>query len=182
MNSLDVVNRLHEHRAWANLRLLDAANALDEEVLRRPLAIGQGSVWKSLMHMYSAEYVWLAALGGDQQAVVPGDVPNKLPGNQEAGGGIGTLAELRTNWATLEDRWRAYLHQLAAADLEQQVSKRASSGQIISTRRIDILLHVCTHAHYTTAQVVNMLRQLGVAKLPDVMLISLARQEQAERV
>ena len=40
-----------------------------------------------------------------------------------------------------------------------------------------MLLHVCTHAQYTTAQLVNMLRQLGVDRLPDVMLISMARQE-----
>jgi uncharacterized damage-inducible protein DinB len=45
------------------------------------------------------------------------------------------------------------------------------------SRRADVMLHVCTHAQYTTAQVVNMLRQIGVEKLPDVMLIALARQE-----
>jgi hypothetical protein len=35
------------------------------------------------------------------------------------------------------------------------------------------------HAHYTSAQVVNMLRQLGVENLPETMLISLARREMA---
>jgi uncharacterized damage-inducible protein DinB len=39
------------------------------------------------------------------------------------------------------------------------------------------LLHVCTHAHYTASQVTNMLRQVGVEKLPVTMLISLARNE-----
>ncbi len=49
----------------------------------------------------------------------------------------------------------------------------------MQTRRSDVLLHVCTHASYTTAQVVNMMRQLGVSPLPEVMLIALARQEMA---
>ena len=40
-----------------------------------------------------------------------------------------------------------------------------------------MLLHLCTHAQYTVAQAVNMLRQAGAEALPDVMLISLARQE-----
>jgi hypothetical protein len=40
-----------------------------------------------------------------------------------------------------------------------------------------VLLHVCTHALYTGAQVVNMLRESGVEKLPETMLISLARHE-----
>jgi uncharacterized damage-inducible protein DinB len=51
------------------------------------------------------------------------------------------------------------------------------SGQRFGTRRSDVLLHVCTHAHYTAAQVINMLRQVGVEKLPETMLISLARHE-----
>jgi len=38
---------------------------------------------------------------------------------------------------------------------------------------------VCTHAQYTTAQVINMLRQLGAQPLPDPMLITLARGEAA---
>lgn len=180
MHAIDVVRRLHEHRAWVNLKLLDAADRLNDEALHRPLAIGQGSVWKSVVHMYAAEFTWLAALGGDEQPVVPGDLPTKLPGNQEAGGGIGSLDELRSTWLAVEDRWRAHLKQLAADQLEQLVAKRvSSSGQRLSTRRLDILLHVCTHAHYTAAQTVNMLRQLGVTPLPDVMLITLARQEQA---
>jgi uncharacterized damage-inducible protein DinB len=51
----------------------------------------------------------------------------------------------------------------------------------LATRRSDVLLHVCTHAHYTAAQVINMLRQTGIDKLPETMLISLARKEASER-
>jgi hypothetical protein len=40
-----------------------------------------------------------------------------------------------------------------------------------------VLLHLCTHAQYTVAQAVNMLRQAGLGPLPDVMLITMARQE-----
>ncbi|HLJ97295.1 MAG TPA: hypothetical protein VKU02_29315 [Gemmataceae bacterium] len=50
-------------------------------------------------------------------------------------------------------------------------------GKRFGTHRSDVLLHVCTHAHYTAAQVVNMLRHTGMEKLPETMLISLARQE-----
>ena len=37
--------------------------------------------------------------------------------------------------------------------------------------------HVCTHAQYTVANVVNMLKQAGAEKLPKTMLIALARFE-----
>jgi len=110
---------------------------------------------------------------------VQGDLPGRIPGNQMGEGGIASLAELRQKWTQLAQRWRRYLAELKPESLEEPVAKIILTGQRLVTRRLDVLLHVCTHAHYTTAQVVNMLRQLGVEKLPETMLISLARLEAA---
>jgi uncharacterized damage-inducible protein DinB len=180
MNAVALLQRLHQHRAWVNGNLLSAAATLSEDQLRLPFQIGQGSIWKSLVHLYAAEYVWLEALLGNDDPLVPGDVPGKLPGNQQGEGGITGLDDLRQKWPTLEQRWVGYLASLMPDALDELVYKKITSSglrQRFGTRRGDVLLHVCTHAHYTTAQVVNMLRQAGAEKLPDVMLISLARQE-----
>jgi uncharacterized damage-inducible protein DinB len=178
MNAVDLLQRLHRHQAWVNGNLLDAAANLSEDQLRSPFPMGQGSVWRSLLHLYAAEYVWLEALLGDEAPLVPGDVPGKLPGNQEGRGGIAGLADLRGKWDSLERRWVRYLAGLTPGSLDDTVYKKVSStGKRFGTRRSDVLLHVCAHAHYTAAQVVNMLRQSGVEKLPETMLISLARHE-----
>lgn len=179
-DAIDLIRRLHEHRAWANENLLDAAGGLSDAQLQQHFPIGQGSIWKSLVHMYAAEWVWLAALEGDDDPLLPGDVRGKIPGNQLGEGGIASLAELRTLWRTLDDRWQKYLAAISPAALDDMVYKVTAVppvGQRLATRRYDILLHVALHAHYTAAQVVNMLRHAGVEKLPTTMLISLARQE-----
>jgi uncharacterized damage-inducible protein DinB len=181
MNAADVVRRLHQHRIWANHQLLAAAAGLSPEVLRQPYSIGQGSIWKSLLHLYAAEYVWLGALLGDEAPLTPGDIPTKLPGNQEGPGALATFEQLKADWSALDTRWQHYLADLRADALEQPVVKLATAGKLagqrFSTRRLDVLLHVCTHASYTVAQTVNMMRQAEVTPLPDVMLISLARQQ-----
>ncbi|QDU97186.1 DinB family protein [Lignipirellula cremea] len=177
-----LIRRLHQHRNWVNQHLLAAAADLDEEPLRRTFAIGQGSIWASLLHLYAAEYVWLETLQGNQSGLLPGDLPGKLPGNQQGTGGVTGMAELQRDWAALQVRWEEYLDSLTDKQLEQPVyraSSRVNSGQPIATSRSDVLLHVCTHAQYTTAQVVNMFRQCGVESLPPTMLIALARQEAA---
>ena len=176
MNAADLVRRLHQHRAWVNRKLLDAANVLSEENLRKPLPIGQGSIWKSLLHLYAAEYVWIETLSGNEAPLVPGDLAGKIPGNQEGEDAIRALDELAGKWKKLDTRWRAYLEKLTDADLDELVYKVSTQGKRSATRRGDILLHVCTHAQYTTAQVINMLRQVGVQPLPDPMLITLARE------
>ena len=177
MNAVALLQRLHQHRAWVNGNLLTAAAQLSDEQLRSAFQIGQGSIWKSLVHLYAAEYVWLEALCGNEEFLLPGDVSGKLPGNQQGEGGITGLDDLRQKWSALEQRWIGYLSSLTPASLEEVVYRRRSSLGRFGTWRSDVLLHVCTHAQYTAAQVINMLRHIGVEKLPETMLISLARHE-----
>ncbi|OYP33873.1 DinB family protein [Rhodopirellula sp. MGV] len=170
------INRLHQHRIWSNHRLLAAVQELSAEQLRQRFEIGQGSIWKTLTHLYAAEYVWLAALKGDVTPLTPGDQQGKLPGNQEGDNPIQTLSELEQRWRLLDKEWQGYLDALKDADLNRPINKVSSlSGQRSSTKCVDILLHVCTHAQYTTSQLINMLRQVGHTELPDVMLITMAR-------
>ncbi len=94
-----------------------------------------------------------------------------------------SFADLKEKWSDLGSRWNSFLESHTSESLAELVQKRSTSsgqGRIYSSSRADVLLHVCTHAQYTTAQVVNMLRQLRISSLPDVMLITLARQEAAE--
>jgi uncharacterized damage-inducible protein DinB len=178
MNTVDLLKRLHQHRAWVNSNLLNAVATLSNEQLRSEFQIGQGSIWMSLLHLYAAEHVWLEALLGNEQFLVPGDLPGKLPGNQQGEGGVTDPADLRRRWSELEKRWTGYLANLSSAALEEVVYRKSISlGTRLGTRRSDVLLHVCTHAHYTAAQVVNMLRHVGIERLPETMLISLARHE-----
>lgn len=181
MDAIQILQRLHQHRGWVNENLVAAAAELNDEDLRREFAIGQGSVWKSLVHLFAAEYVWLESLLGNEDPLLQGDLPRNIPGNQLGEGKIASLDELRQKWTQLQTRWMRYVSELQPEVLEELVYKIVmSTRQRMATKRSDILLHVCTHAQYTTAQVVNMLRQIGVKKLPETMLISLARREASE--
>jgi len=180
MTTIEVIRRLHQHRAWVNAQLMAAAGTLSNEKLHRRFEIGQGSIWKTLVHLYAAEWVWLETTLGDEFPTLPGDVPGKLPGNQEAPGAIATFVELQEKWKTLDARWHDYLQSLTDNALDEiiyKISTSSGAGKRFPTRRADILIHLCTHAQYTTAQLVNMLRHTGATKLPDPMLITLARQE-----
>lgn len=179
--AVSLIQRLHFHRDWVNQNLLAAAADLSREQLLRPFAIGQGSIWKTLTHMFAAEYAWLAALSGVENPLVPGDGPG-IHGNQQGPEPISDVPELRRRWSELQARWEAYLANLSAESLDDLVPKVNSlTGVRAVTKRLDVLLHVCTHAQYTAAQAINMLRQVGVEKLPETMLITLARAESQSR-
>ena len=145
MSATQLLQRLHQHRAWVNSNLLTAAATLSDEQLRSAFQIGQGSVWKSLVHLYAAESVWLEALLGNEGFLVPGDLPGKIPGNQQGEGGITGLDDLRQKWSALEHRWVGYLASLTPPALEEVVYRKSSSGQRFGTRRSDVLLLSLIH-------------------------------------
>jgi len=141
MNAIELLQRLHQHRAWVNANLLNAAAGLSGDQLRAPFPMGQGAVWKSLLHLYAAEHVWLDALLGNEAFVVPGDLPDKWPGNQQGEGGVTDLDNLRPKWSSLEERWTGYVRGLTPTALEEVVYRKSVSlGTRFSTRRSDILL------------------------------------------
>lgn len=180
MNDCNCVKRLHQHRMWVNRRLIESARGLNEDQLHASHEIGQGTIFKTLCHLYAAEVLWLMAIGGDDQPVVEGDLPDRLPGNQLGDGAVTTLSGLIERWNRSDANWEAYLDGLDDAELERTVYKYSTSSgrdRRFGTRCIDVLLHVCTHAQYTTAQAVNMMRHEGLDPLPDAMLITLARTE-----
>jgi len=178
--SIATSQRLHQHRHWTNQNVLETARSLDSQELHQRFLIGQGSVWATLLHLMAAEYVWLAALQGEKTPLMPGDLPDELPGNQAAEGCIKSLEELLARWRALDARWDDFLHSLNESDLSKPVKKVSTSsqkGKETQTSAEDVLLHVCTHAQYTTAQIINMFRQLDVNQDTKTMLITMAREE-----
>ena len=124
-----------------------------------------GSLWNTLVHLYAAEFIWLAALEGNANPVGPREVKFER------------FAALEQAWETLTARWDRFVAGLSPDDLAKPITKVSTSsgaGQTFTTPMMDILLHLSTHAAHTAAQALNMLRQLG-AKVPDLQFITLSR-------
>lgn len=167
MLAIDIIRRLHQHRRWANQRLRDAARPLTADQLAATFPIGRGSLLATLTHLHAAEAAWLATIQGDPNPPSPFRLA------------FDTLDDLELAWDASEAAWSVLLDTLDDDALDRPITKTATlTGQTSTTPLRDVLLHVCTHAQYTTAQAVNIMRQLGVPadRLPDVMLITMSRQ------
>jgi len=170
MNAVDVIRRLRSHQLWTNRRLLDVCRPLSAEQLNRPFEIGQGTLMKTIVHIYAPEFVWCEAIFGNPTPVSPFDIH------------FDSLAELEVAWKSLDERWDQFYAALTEADLDRPITKRSTSSgfnQMWALPLYDVLLHMFTHAQYTAAQLKNMLRHLGVSDLPDVMLITQSRESTA---
>lgn len=162
---LDTIKRLHEHRHWVRHKLLTASRGLTAEGLRKSFEMGIGSVLGTFVHLYGAETVWINVLENKSQAAAFPTLEN-----------FANLEALEREWETLDRRWSAWMSTAREETLDE-TAVRVRDGKSLSTSVMDVLMHVATHQHYHAAQIVNMLRHVGVQPPPACDFIVMAREQ-----
>lgn len=136
---------------WANGQVLRAAAGLDDGQLDRAMEIGRGSFRRTLLHLYAGEHVWLQRWQGK------GETP--WPDESEAASVV-TLAE---RFGRTRGERDTFLKLLTPADTQRRLSYRDSRGGLFAATLGDMLLQAVIHSIHHRAQLVNMLRRLGIA-------------------
>jgi len=133
------------YSGWASRRLLDAALALDTEMLHREMNVSHRSLFQTLAHIYFGDRVWL-------ERVVALPIPAEDP--------------LESAWPRVTERWLEWANAPGDSDLDRIVSYKDTRGNDHRTPLWQIVLHVVNHGTLHRGQVMAMLRQLGVAPPP----------------
>jgi uncharacterized damage-inducible protein DinB len=151
MVNLPVIRELFAFNDWARDQLLARAEVLDDATLVRPFEMGEGSLGKTLRHLWGAEYRWLKRWQSLEFGAKAGDVErDPLP-----------IASLRERWMATGRERDAYLDTLGPADVPRPVTYKNYTGELLTFPLGDLLLHTCNHGTHHRAQAVNMLRHLG---------------------
>jgi uncharacterized damage-inducible protein DinB len=136
-----------EYSRWASERSLTAARQLSHEELTRDLGNSHGGVLGTLVHVFSADRVWLSRLQGAPRSTFSD------PGEDW------TLDTLATAWANVADEFRQWAEGLT--DAEAILDYVNLAGKPGSMPLWQIVMHVVNHATYHRGQITTMLRQLG---------------------
>lgn len=160
----DDVRTLVDFNYWARDRMLAAVEALSPEQYTKDMGNSFKSLRDTLVHMYSAEWVWLTRWqGASPTAPIPFDR-------------FANLAELAAAWRELESQIRSLVDGLDAAGLEREHDYRLMNGQPGRSVFWHMLQHVVNHGTYHRGQVVTMLRQLGLPPGKSTDLIAFYRE------
>ena len=136
------------YTAWASARLIEAASHLSPEELNRDFLTADKSVLGTLVHIYSADRLWLARIKGEP---FPG-----LPTEAER-----TLAFIQTAWPELYQRWRAWASSLTNESPAREVTYRDLKQNQWKQPLWQIILHVVNHGSHHRGQVSGFMRAMG---------------------
>ncbi len=156
---------LVDYHYWARDRMLDAVAALPHAEYVKARGNSFGSIRETVVHLYSAEWIWLERWHGHFPATALD--PDRFP----------DIAVVREAWAALEKDVRAYVVGLDSVRVDERVRYRNLKGVEAESSRWTMLQHVVNHASYHRGQVTTMLRQAGGAAPASQDLITFYRDK-----
>jgi len=163
MNIQEARGLIH-YNYWARDRVLNAVDALSEEQFTSNVTSSFGSVRDTLVHVLSAECIWLSRWKGES------------PSGMLAAAEFQTLNSVRKAWHEAEAKMRAFFETVDDGRLARVIEYKALNGQLFATPLFQMLQHVVNHGSYHRGQVTTLLRQLGVAPPKALDLIAFYRE------
>ena len=143
----DAFSEIFKHSLWANLRLLDVCEQLDDAQLERTVVGTYGSIRDTWVHLVAAEGRYVAVLS-DQQ-------PDQSFGERTG----------FTSWEDLRERVRQSSKGLIALAEEfdaSRVLRGTYRGEVYAIPAITPMIQAINHATEHRVHIAVILTQLGV--------------------
>ena len=134
---------------WARDRVVVAIEPLTAEQYTRDLGNSFRSVRDTMVHVYSAEWIWCTRWHGTSPTTPI--APDTLP----------DLPSLMGGWREIEAKIRAFVNGLDDQSITRAMDYRLLNGQPGRSLIWHMVQHVVNHGSYHRGQVTTMLRQLG---------------------
>ena len=158
------LRELVDYNYWARDRIFEAVSALAAEQYSRAMGNSFSSVRETLVHVYSAEWVWLSRWQGVSPTA--GLSPDQWP----------DLPSLVTSWTELEGRIRWVVGGVTDAGVGKVIEYKLLSGQPGKSPFGSMVQHVVTHGTYHRGQITTMLRQMGAPPPKSTDFITFVRE------
>jgi len=147
--NLETLQRLFDYTYWAHRRVWGCVEQLSDAQYTRPLDYSIGSIHEQVVHMMSAEAVWINRMKGTPLGGMfdPADYPDR--------------AAVRQKWDAVEQELRTFLAGMTDAQLSRTFSYTNLRGEPFTNRHDEILLHMVNHGTDHRAQILAMIHHMG---------------------
>ncbi len=154
-----------EYNLWANEAMIDLILSLPEEKIHQEISSSFNNLYSTILHMWNAESVWFQRIKLAEQIHWPA---------QEFSGDV---YELGKKWKEQSKQWITWIGSATDAALSHEFSYQDSKKNRYKQPVADVIMHVFNHNTYHRGQLVNMLRQLEIEKIPSTDLIIYLRKK-----
>jgi uncharacterized damage-inducible protein DinB len=152
-----------QYEYWANERLLPVIVSLTEEQQQQTIVSSFPSIHKTLLHIWDANTIWWQRLHNAEEIIVPSLTFHP------------TMKDIEKGLLLDNQKWIDWVTAATVEELEEILSYKSMRGDAFSQPVKEIVLHINNHGTYHRGQLITMLRQLGLEKLPQLDYILYSR-------
>jgi len=142
------------YNSWATQQLTSIVLSLPEEKQKTALPSSFSSLYKTLLHMWDAESIWWQRMKLHERILRPSENFN------------GTMKDVSNGLLSQSKLWEEWVSTASELSFEHVFQYQTFDKVQYKQPTWHMLLHVFNHGTYHRGQLINMLRQLGVEKLP----------------
>ncbi len=151
----EILSSYAAYNIWANEQLMNIALKLSEEKLHQSIESSFPSIYKTCLHLWDAEAIWWQRMKLQEQIFIPSSSGNHYSFN-----------EIVKGIHQQDKQWAEWIANTSENQLQHVFAYYSLKKEYFKQPLWQALHHLFNHSTYHRGQIVTMLRQLGVAKLP----------------
>jgi uncharacterized damage-inducible protein DinB len=155
------------YNVWANHRIIFTLEQLEENQWYHQVPSSFDSLYKTVLHVWDAESIWLQRMRLHEQLVIPSKSFD--PSFKDACNG----------WMHQSMQWEAFIKSDQFTDevLDSKLIYKNLKGEEFYQPVSEVIQHVFNHSTYHRGQLITMLHALKVEKLPATDFILYTRTQ-----
>lgn len=161
----ELLQQLSAYNIWANDLLLESIKNLPVELHEKEVPSSFNSLLKTILHMWNAETVWWQRMKLQERITGPmedfkGDIFDAIEGLKH------------------QDRqWNEWIKNAQEHHLQHVFQYQNFNREQFKQPIYQMLIHIFNHGTYHRGQLVTILRQLGIEKIPQTDFIVWSRKK-----
>lgn len=150
----ELLKQLAAYNVWANQRITDTILSLPEEKQKAEIVSSFNSLHTTILHIWDAESIWWQRMKLHERFVRPSDNAK------------GTTRDVINGLLSQSKLWEGWVSNASELSLDHVFQYYNNKKEPVKMHIYQMILHVFNHSTYHRGQLITMLRQLGVEKLP----------------
>lgn len=150
---------------WANKILLEKLTSVPPEILYKEMGSSFSSIYKTVVHLMEVESIWWQRVKMQENIMAPDKDPDE---NSQV---------LFKKLLTLSQQWNDWVKDANENYFTHVFGYYNSKKEFFKQPVYEMLLHLFNHQTYHRGQIITMLRQNGVEKIPATDFIVFSRKK-----
>ena len=161
----EILQQYSTYNIWANQKLAELIQSLPDDVLHTIFPSSFSTIHSTLLHMWDAESIWWQRMKLQEVIIAPSSSFK------------GTTTDVSTSLLHQNKLWEAWVKNASVAALDHVFMYQTSRKEQFKQPIYHMILHIFNHGTYHRGQLVNMLRQAGIEKIPQTDFIVWSRKK-----